>query len=119
MERLDVEVEPLDSLFGIDAARLPEPADEFRERSAELRLAWAAAADWQAPINLLRERRRRSSKTVADARGGRGRSGGRTRRQLVAWCEAERGRRWPALAAAGRTAGRRAGAAAGDRAPGA
>ena len=32
MERLDVEVEPLDSLFGIDAARLPEPADEFRER---------------------------------------------------------------------------------------
>ena len=47
MERLDVEVETLDSLFGIDAARLPEPADEFRERGAELRLAWAAAADWR------------------------------------------------------------------------
>ena len=46
MERLDVEVEPLDSLFGIDAERLPEPADDFRDRGAELRMAWAAAADW-------------------------------------------------------------------------
>jgi len=61
---LDVEVEPLDSLFGIDAARLPEPADEFRERVAELRLAWAAAADWPPAINLLRARKRRSSKAV-------------------------------------------------------
>ena len=32
-ERLDIEVEPLDSLFGIDAARLPNRADEFRERA--------------------------------------------------------------------------------------
>ncbi len=64
MERLDVEVEPLDSLFGIDAALLPEPADEFRERGAELRLAWAAAADWPAPINLLRARNRHASKTM-------------------------------------------------------
>jgi hypothetical protein len=63
MERLDVEVEPLDSLFGIDAARLPAPADEFRERSAELRLAWAAAADWPPTINLLRTRRRHTSRT--------------------------------------------------------
>ena len=63
MERLDVEVEPLDSLFAIDAARLPEPADEFRERGAELRLAWAAAADWPPAINLLRARRRQVSKT--------------------------------------------------------
>jgi hypothetical protein len=62
MERLDVEVEPLDSLFGIDVAHLPEPADEFRERSAELRLAWAAAADWPPIINLLRARKRRESK---------------------------------------------------------
>jgi hypothetical protein len=62
MDRLDVEVEPLDSLFGIDAAHLPEADDEFRERSAELRLAWAAAADWPPPINLLRARRRRVSK---------------------------------------------------------
>ena len=64
MERLDVEVEPLDSLFGIDAARLPEPADEFRERGAELRLAWAVAADWPPAINLLRARSRHVSKAV-------------------------------------------------------
>jgi hypothetical protein len=58
-ERLDVEVEALDSLFGIDVEHLPEPADGFRERAAELRLAWSAAADWRGPINLLRYRRRR------------------------------------------------------------
>ncbi len=63
MERLDVEVEPLDGLFGIDAARLPAPADEFRERSAAMRLAWAAAADWPPVINLLRARRRQTSRT--------------------------------------------------------
>jgi len=64
MERLDVEVEPLDSLFGINAVLLPEPADEFRERVAELRLAWAAAADWPPPINLLRARSSHASKTT-------------------------------------------------------
>lgn len=64
MERLDVEVETLDSLFGIDASGLPQPADEFRERSSELRLAWAVAADWPAPINFLRERQRRRTKIV-------------------------------------------------------
>jgi hypothetical protein len=64
MERLDVEVEPLDSMFGIDAARVPHPAEEFRERAAELRLAWAVAADWPPPINLLRAQRRRASKTT-------------------------------------------------------
>ena len=64
MERLDIEVEPLDSLFGIDPNRLPEPTDDFRERAAGLRLAWAAAADWNAPIDFLRERRRRMTKTV-------------------------------------------------------
>jgi hypothetical protein len=64
MERFDVEVEPLDSLFGIDADHLPEPADDFRERVVGLRLAWAVAADWHAPINFLRERRRRTVKTV-------------------------------------------------------
>jgi hypothetical protein len=57
MERLDVEVEPLDSLFGIDEARVPEPASQFRDRAAELRLAWAAAADWPPPLNLWRARR--------------------------------------------------------------
>ena len=64
MEALDVEVETLDSLFGIDAARLPDPAHEFREHAAELRLAWAAAADWPAPVNLLRERNRRRTKAI-------------------------------------------------------
>lgn len=64
MERLDVEVETLDSLFGIDATRLPEPGEEFRERSAELRLAWAAAADWPPPLNLLRARHRQESKAM-------------------------------------------------------
>ena len=64
MERLDVEVEPLDSLFAIDAANLPESADEFRDRGAELRLAWAAAADWPPAINLLRARKRQVSRTM-------------------------------------------------------
>jgi len=64
MEQLDVEVETLDSLFGIDAERLPEPADEFRERASELRLAWAAAADWNGPINLMRYRLRRNRRAV-------------------------------------------------------
>ena len=64
MERLDVEVEPLDSLFGIDADHLPEPADDFQDRVVDMRLAWAVAADWNAPINFLRERRRRLAKTI-------------------------------------------------------
>ncbi len=64
MERLDVEVEPLDSLFGVDADHLPEPADDFRERVVDLRLAWAVAADWNAPLDFLRERRRRTAKTA-------------------------------------------------------
>jgi len=64
MEQLDVEVEPLDALFGIDTVHLPEPQHEFRERVADLRLAWAAAADWPAPVNLLRERKRRVTKTI-------------------------------------------------------
>jgi len=95
MERLDVEVEPLDSLFGIDVARLPEPADEFRERGAELRLAWAVAADWPPAINLLRARRRQVSKTwlgraavVAGAAAGLGGS----------WWVVERSHLWPAPA---------------------
>ncbi len=62
MERLDVEVEPLDSLFGVDAGQLP--ADDLRDRAADMRLAWAAAADWDAPINFLRERRRRVVKAT-------------------------------------------------------
>ena len=59
MERFDIEVEILDSLSGIDVRRL-QPADEFRERVSELRMAWVAAADWTT-INLLRPDRRRAS----------------------------------------------------------
>jgi hypothetical protein len=98
---LDVEVEPLDSLFGIDGSRLPEAADEFRERSAELRLAWSAAADWSPAINLLRARRRRASKAVlaraalmAGAAAGLG----------AGWWLVERGHLWPAPRPATRTA---------------
>jgi hypothetical protein len=61
VERLDVEVEPLDSLFGIDEAQLSDSIHEFRERGAELRLAWAAAADRPPAHNLLRARRRAAS----------------------------------------------------------
>src|SRR5207253_192992 len=64
MEQLDIEVDPLDSQFGIDSAALPEPAHEFRERTAELRLAWAVATDWDAPLNLLRHRHRQARKAV-------------------------------------------------------
>ena len=64
VERLDVEVEPLDSLFGIDEAQLSETTREFRERSAELRLAWAAAADLPPAHNLLRARRRAASHAI-------------------------------------------------------
>jgi hypothetical protein len=64
MQVLDVEVETLDSLFGIDAARMPASARDFHDQAADFRLAWAVAADWPAPINLLRERNRRQIKTV-------------------------------------------------------
>jgi hypothetical protein len=60
MERLDVEVEPLDSLFGIDERHLPGDSAEFRERVSALRLAWAAVADPHPPIDLCRVGRRRA-----------------------------------------------------------
>lgn len=60
MQRFDVEVEILDSLSGIDVRRLSQPADEFRDRVSELRIAWVAAAEWTT-INLLRPNRRRAS----------------------------------------------------------
>jgi hypothetical protein len=64
MEQLDVEVEPLDSLFAIDEEKLPALDHEFRDYTAELRMAWAAAADWPSPVNLLRERKRRHTRTM-------------------------------------------------------
>lgn len=57
MERLDVEVEPLDSLFAINGAELPECAGDCREYVPALRLAWAAAAHDKPLIDLLRHRR--------------------------------------------------------------
>ena len=101
MEQLDVEVEPLDSLFGIDAARLPHPADEFRERGAELRLAWAGAADWPPAINLLRARRRQVSKMwLARAAVVAGAAAGLS----ASWWVVARSRLWPPPVPAGRIA---------------
>jgi hypothetical protein len=72
MERLDVEVEPLDSLFGIDAQRLPQRAADFRERAADFRLAWAAASE-SPSVDLYRGRRRhamRANLSLAVAAAG-------------------------------------------------
>jgi hypothetical protein len=63
MEQLDVEVEALDSMFGIDSEHLPPPSDAFREAGAELRLAWAIAADTSPPVNLMRYAHRRQART--------------------------------------------------------
>jgi hypothetical protein len=63
-EKLDIEVEPLDSMYGLSPDLLDEREDEFRERSAEMRLAWAAAAVWPPVLDLLHARRRRSTKTA-------------------------------------------------------
>jgi hypothetical protein len=60
-ELIDVEVEPLDSLFGVDAEQLPLRSDELRDRMSELRIAWAAAADERPPLDFLRERRRQKA----------------------------------------------------------
>jgi hypothetical protein len=62
-DRLDIEVEPLDSLFNIDAANLPEEPPDFRERLAELRIAWAVAVERPIVIDLLRDRHRRAART--------------------------------------------------------
>jgi hypothetical protein len=62
VERLDVEVEPLDMLFGIDPAGLPASTEPFGDRVAELRLAWAAAADARPAIDLFRARRYRAAR---------------------------------------------------------
>lgn len=62
MDRLDVEVEPLDSLFGIDERRLPETPDVFHEAVSGLRLAWAAAANPRPSLDLYRARHRRAAK---------------------------------------------------------
>ena len=50
---LSVPVKTLDSLVGIDAVALPEPAEEFRENVAALRMVIAAAAEARPRANLL------------------------------------------------------------------
>ena len=52
IERLNIEVETLDTLEGIDASALPEPADRFSEQVAAFRLASAIAVE-STPVNLL------------------------------------------------------------------
>jgi hypothetical protein len=63
VERLDVEVEPLDSMFGVVPEGLPTTSDTFRDRVAELRLVWAAAADTRPAIDLLRAGRSQARRT--------------------------------------------------------
>jgi hypothetical protein len=52
IERLNIEVETLDTLEGIDAAVLPQPVDRFSEQIAAFRLASAIAVE-STPVNLL------------------------------------------------------------------
>jgi hypothetical protein len=74
---LDVEIETLDSPAGIDLTSLPAPDQRFREELAGLRLAWAAAADPEPPVNLLppdirlsRDRRRQTLRLGAGLAAG-------------------------------------------------
>jgi hypothetical protein len=60
VERLDVEVEPLDSMFGIEPEGLPTTSETFPDRVAELRLVWAAAADTRPALDLFRAGRTRA-----------------------------------------------------------
>ena len=69
VDRLDIEVESLDTLFGIDPSRVPTGTDHLRDRIAELRLAWAAAG-FCTPRHRRRPHRRRR-------RRNQGCSGGR------------------------------------------
>jgi Tfp pilus assembly protein PilN len=62
-EALATRIETLDSLTGIDAAAVPEPADAFRADVAALRLAIVAAADQHPPANLLPAVIRRAQET--------------------------------------------------------
>lgn len=59
MDRLDIEVEPLDSFFGIDERRLPDSEDAFHDAVSGLRLAWAAAGNSHPALDLYRAPRRR------------------------------------------------------------
>jgi general secretion pathway protein B len=60
VERMDIEVEPLDTLFGVDP-RGPS-GGQLNERVAELLLAWAAAADASPALDLYRSRHGRAAR---------------------------------------------------------
>jgi Tfp pilus assembly PilM family ATPase len=69
---LAVPVQTLDSLNGIDAARVPQPADTFRAEVASMRLAIAAGAEATTYANLLpasikdaREQRTATTRAIA------------------------------------------------------
>jgi len=63
MYELNVEIETLDGLEGLDVAHLPEPVDRFRAKIAALRPALAIAAAATLPIDL-QPRGPRSAVTV-------------------------------------------------------
>jgi hypothetical protein len=52
-EAMSLPVQAADSLAGLDAASIPEPAAQFRAEVAALRLAIATGAEVVPPINLL------------------------------------------------------------------
>lgn len=52
-EALSVPVQVGDSMAGIDAVAVPEPADQFRASLAALRLTIAVGSESAAPVNLL------------------------------------------------------------------
>lgn len=55
IDRFDIEVEALDSLFGIDLRRLPYSLLEVRHELPALRLAWAAAVGGRPLLDLRRD----------------------------------------------------------------
>jgi len=63
MHELNVEVETLDGLEGLDVAHLPEPVDQFRAQIAALRPALGLAAAATLPVDL-QPRGPRSAVTV-------------------------------------------------------
>ncbi len=67
-DALGVPVEALDSLVGVDAGAVPEPADAFRATVAALRVAIAAAADPAATANLLPAAIRKAREAKAEIR---------------------------------------------------
>ncbi len=53
MHELNMDVETIDSIDGLDLSRLASLADDFRDRASEFRPALVVAADPSAPVNLM------------------------------------------------------------------